>query len=467
MSDGARQMRRAIGWLGGGVFASAVLQFLLFFAAARYLGAAEYGAFSLALVVAMLAAPFCDLGTSVALVCTGAQRPAGLDDQLGASLLLRLVMAVPVGAVALAIGRLADYGPMFTWLFVPLFVATLADGAGTLAASACQARERMAAAAMLQIGRNLLRGGALVVVLLCGGGALALATTFAIASLAGVAPALHTALRGAPLRLRRELLGPTLRDALPFGATVLGTIVQAQIGTALLATFADDTEVGCFHAAARFVLLLQMIPQVVAMASAPLAYRTGVAGIAASAAIYRMKLSALAPLGLLATLFLATHSDRMVGMLLGRGFLPAGPLLMALAPIVFLKFANSCLGDTLSALARTSRLGIGCWLAVAVTVVAGLVLAPTHGALGIALASLLAEVVLFAFLTVQLAATGLDLAWRQVLPHTLLAAVAGGLTALFAPAWAAPVAAAVIALLALLRPTAEERQLLPRRAVGA
>ena len=64
MTDGLQQMRRAIGWLGGGVVASALLQYLLFFAAARYLGVVEYGVFSLALTVALLAAPFCDFGTT-------------------------------------------------------------------------------------------------------------------------------------------------------------------------------------------------------------------------------------------------------------------------------------------------------------------------------------------------------------------------------------------------------------------
>ncbi len=467
MSDGPSQLRRAIGLLGGSVFASALLQFLLFFAAARWLGAAEYGTFSLALAVAMLAAPFCDLGTSVALVCIGARRPEHLLDQLGASVLLRLVLAIPVGGIALALGRLAGYGDHFTLLFPPLFAAALADGIGTLAASACQAQERMAAAAALQILRNVLRGVALITVLVLGGSAVTLAVTFAIASVCGIWPALRTATRGAPLRLRPALVWPHLREAMPFGATVLGTILQAQIGTALLATFADDADVGCFHAAARFVLLLQMLPQVVAMASAPLAYRTGVQGIEASAVIYRTKLSALAPLGLVATLLLATRGEWLAHRLLGPVFAPTGPFLMALAPLVFLKFVNSCLGDTLSALSRTHRLGQGCWLAVAATVVGSYAFAPAYGALGIAFASVLAEALLFAFLAANLAATGLDLAWRRVLPHSLAAAVAGGVTVLAAPQWAALAAAGVVALCALLRPTADERRLLPWRAIGA
>ncbi|MBM4063879.1 MAG: hypothetical protein FJ265_22695, partial [Planctomycetes bacterium] len=185
----ARQVRRAVRWLGGSVFAAALLQYVLFFAAARYLGDVDYGAFSLALAVATLAAPFCDLGTSVAIVCTGARCPAELGRRFGAALLLRALTAVPVFAAALGLGLLAGYGPGFAALLPPLYLATLADGAGNLGASACQAEERVATSALLQVARHLLRGGALLGTLWWGGGPHTLAWAFALASALGAAPA--------------------------------------------------------------------------------------------------------------------------------------------------------------------------------------------------------------------------------------------------------------------------------------
>lgn len=463
MSDGSLQLRRAIGWLGGGVFASALLQYLLFFVAARYLGVADYGAFSLALTIALLAAPFCDLGTSVALVCTGSRRPEELLQQFGASLLLRAFTFVPVALLAIGGGLVVGYGTDFVALFVPLFVAAVADGIGNLCSAACQSQERMATSAVIQVSRNLLRGAALFGTLAVGGGPLVLSVSFAIASVLGLWPALRQVAQGRSIPCRRADLGPALRAAAPFGLAILATILHSQIGVALLGIYATDDEVGRYHASARFVLLLQMLPQVVAMASAPLAFRTGALGVEPSARLYRVKITALAMLGLLAALVLSSQGDWLVATCLGDKFRGSEVLLIALAPIVFVKFVSSSLGDTLSAISRQDRLSLGCWLALFVNVAVSLLLMPTIGAMGAVVATLASESFLLLFLAVNLLLAGLDLAWRHVLGHPLVIAVAAGVTAALAtPRLAAPVAFAVAVLLLWLRPTQEERLLLRR-----
>lgn len=461
MTDGLQQMRRAIGWLGGGVVASALLQYLLFFAAARYLGVVEYGVFSLALTVALLAAPFCDFGTSVSLVCSGSQRPDELLHHFGASLLLRIVTFVPVALATLAIGLAAGYGETFAELFLPLFVAAVADGVGNLCASACQAQDRMATAALLQVSRNLLRGAALVGTLALGGGSLSLAVAFAIASILGTIPAIGLVTRGQRLPMQFADLLPTVRTALPFGLAILATILHAQVDVALLGIFAEDDEVGRYHAAARFVLLLQMVPQVVQVASAPLAFRTGLLGLEPSARIYRVKITALALLGLVATLVLVTQGDWIVASCLGEKFRGSELLLIALAPVVFVKYVSSSLGNTLSALNRQDRLTLGCWIALAVNVALSLWWMPTEGAMGAVLATLVSETLLLVFLAFHLLQAGLDLAWVRVFWHPFLAAATGGLATLFwSPRAGLPVAMLVLLLLLWLRPTDEERLLL-------
>jgi O-antigen/teichoic acid export membrane protein len=463
-----RQLRRAIAWLGAGVFGSAVLQYALFFAAARFLGVADYGAFSLALTVATLAAPLCDLGTSVSLVCVGAQRPLALLPQLGASLLLRAATCVPVGGAALAVGALAGYGDTFALLFVPLFVAALADGIGTLGASACQAQDRVATAALLQVGRNLLRGGALATSLWFGCGALGLAVQFALASVLGAVPAVWLATGGRLPRARWADVAPTLRFALPFGMAVLATLLHAQIAVAVLGVLAGDEEVGRFHASARFVLLLQMVPQVVAMATAPYSFRVALDGLQPSAQVYRVKLSVLAMLGLLATLLLVTAGAPLVHWCLGPKFAGAETLLIAMAPVVFVKFVAAALGDTLGAIARQDRLSLGCWLAMAVNVVVSLVLVPAHGAGGAVVAMLVSETFLLAWHATQLVQAGMDLAWRQVLRHALLVAAGAGAAAALLPAtFVVPIACGCALLLLVCDPTAEERLLLKRLPRGA
>lgn len=463
MNDRRQQLQRSLGWVGGGMFAGALLQYALFFGAARYLGAHEYGALSLAMTIALLAAPCCDLGTSVAIVCGGSRAPQDLLRLFGASLRLRWVTFVPVGAAGLAFGMLAGYGGSFALLFPPLFVAAVADGVGNLAGAACQAEDRMGTAARLQFGRHLLRALALLLTLVVRGDAACLAFAYGAASLAGSALAIHAVTRGKSLPDAPGDLWPTVRAALPYGTAILATILHAQIDVALVGLWWDEGEVGQFHAAARFVLLLQMVPQIVSVASAPLAYRTALDGLAPSARIYRVKCTALAMLGLLATILLATHGDLVIRICLGQRFQGCEALLIGLAPVVFVKFLSSTLGDTLSALSRQHLLSIGCWIALGVNLLAGCWWIPTHGAAGAVLATLVSETVLLVFLAVQLLLAGLDLAFRRLLLHPLLVCATAGAVLLVAGPHVAVLAAVLMtALLVLVRPTVEERLLLRR-----
>lgn len=460
---GGRHLGRALGWLGGGVFASAALQYLLFFAAARWLGVVDYGTFSLALTVAVIAAPFCDLGTSVSIVCTGARDPARLPNQLGAALLLRALTALPVGLFALAIGLGCGYGAAFAELLPPLFVAALADGVGNLASAACQAEERMATAALLQVVRNLLRGMAVLVTLWCGGGPHGLAAGFAAASVFGALAALRVTARGRRLPMARAELLPTVRAALPFGAAILATSLHAQLGIALLGSLDGDAAVGRYHAALRFVLLLQMLPQVVALATAPRAFRDGVRDPAAVFRIQRLKLAALAPLGLLAALTLASGSSWLVEQCLGSSFAGSAPLLFALAPLPFVKFVTSALADTVSAIGRQRLHSLGCWLALGMHAILAMVAIPRLGSLGTALAALLSEGFLLVFLAAALDSARAPGAWGGVLRHSLWAATAAAAAAVLTPRLALPAAAVTLATLMVWSPSAEERQLFNRR----
>lgn len=460
MSHGAGSVRRAIGWLSGGVFAAAALQYLLFFAVARYLGVEDYGAFSLALAVSILLAPLCDLGTSVALVCTGSRDPAGLQRHFAAALLLRVLMFLPVWAIGHAVGELAGYGAIFGDLLLPLLVAAIADGAGNLAAAVCQARERMATAAILQVTRSLLRGAALLGTVATGGDLHALAFAFALASAIGAGSAIWIACAGEALPLSWAQLLPTVRMAMPFGMVALATVLSANVDVALLGLYADDSEVGRYHAAARVLLLLQMVPQAVAVATAPLGFRTGALGLEPSTRIYRIKLTALALLGLLCAIALASAGDTLVRVLLGPGFAGSETVLLLLAPVVFLKFLASALESTLSALSHQRRLGLTCWLTLLVNLGAGLLLMPKLGALGAVLAALLSSLFYVLFLAFSLAGVGLQLDWRHLLLHPLaIAAAAGAVTWMAGPRTALPMAVLAMAWLLWKRPSSEERLL--------
>lgn len=459
MSD-ARQVRRGLWWLSVAVFGSAALQYALYFGIARHLGAAAYGTFSLALTMAVLTGPLGDLGTSVSLVRTVARQPEALATTFGAGLAWRGLSLLPTGVAAIAISQWLGHPDEVAWLLAPLFLATCCDGVATLCSAGFQALERMGTASAILLLRNLLRGAALLLALWCDGGPSFVAWSFLVASLLGMAPALWLLARHTRPRFEWAGLWPTLRDALPFGLGILATLLHGQIDVALLGTWCDASEIGHYHASTRFVLLAQMLPQVVAMATAPLSYRLANQGIETSARVYRVKATALALLGLLGALLLSLHGELLVGLCLGARYAASAPLLLALAPVLFVKFLASSLGDTLGAIGKQRSLTICCWCALAINVLANTWLLPRHGAFGAVLATLLSEACLLVLAATAVLWSGIPLAFRVVLWQPLCIASAAGIAF---PWFGAPVAlpAALVTALLLWRrwPTQEQRLL--------
>ena len=470
-------VRGNLGWTSAAVAGTAVLQYGLFFWVARYLGAELYGVYSLAWTIAVLTGPLGDLGMSVALVRVGAQRPGALSTAFGASLAWRGILLGPVGLVAWAMATLLGQPSAVFPLLLPLVLATACDGVGTLCAAAFQAKERMAASALVLIGRNLLRGVALLAVVGCGGGPLALAWAFFAAALIGALPWLGSLRIAVGMQVVLAALRPTLWEALPFGISIFATVLHGQIDIALLGTCADSAEVGRYHASSRFVFLAQMLPQVVATATAPLSYKKGLVGLDASAQVYRIKATAFAALGLIATLALVVHGEWVVRSVLGVKYAGAEVLLVMLAPVIFVKFLASALVDTLGAIGRQGVLGFACTLALCVNVVANLLLDPSYQAMGAAAATLVSETVLLGVLAVAVHRAGIALAFGRILLHPLLAVTAAAV----AHRWLGPGATVITLVLVLfllcsLRGRVEERLLLgslrlpardPRASLGA
>jgi O-antigen/teichoic acid export membrane protein len=459
-----RRVRDGFWALGGGVLASAALQYVLYFGVARCLGAEAYGTFSLALTVAVLAGPLCDLGTSVSLVRTTAQRPESMARTFGAALLLRALLTLPVGVLAFAVSAWIGHPQEVLALLPALYLATCCDGVAAQCASAFQAWERMGTAAAITVLRNLLRGVALLCGLLLDAGPGTLGLLFLAASVLATMPALWLVLRRTHLEFHRADLWPVLRDALPFGSAIVATILHAQIDVAMLGAFCGPEDVGQYHAGMRFLVLAQLVPQVVAMASAPLSYRVAVDGLQPSAHVYRIKATALALLGLAGTLLLATHGELLVQLCLGSRYAGSAPLLVAAAPALFVKFLASALGDTLGAIGRQRVLSIGCWSALLVNVGANLWLLPELGTTGAVLAMLISQTFLLGVLCAGVLWSGIPLAFRSVLAHPLWIAAAAGFGWAVSGNLASVLAATCIGAALLVRwPTREERVLLPFR----
>ena len=454
---------------GGAVFGSTLLQYGLYFWLARYLGVEAYGSFSLLLTIAVLTAPLCDLGMSVALVRTCARDPQVMPEALGAALAWRLILALPTVLAAFVLCHLEDDPLGVSGLLLPMLCATLLDGLCNLCSAAFQAKERMSVSALIQIGRQVVRCAAFAGIVLVGGGIQELAYAYVVASLICAVPTVLATLRLTPIRFRRQKLVPVLTGALPFGSAILAVMLHSQSDVVMLGVMSDRVEVGLYHAGMRFFLLAQILSQTVSTVTAPLCHRLGLEPAATSSAVYRVKATGLVAIGVLASLFLCLHAELVVSVVLGPSYQGTEVVLLAIAPAILVNFLSSPIGDTLGSIGRQGSLSLACWSALTVNIGVNLILIPTYGALGAAFSTLISETLLLVILVTVAVRAGLRLDWNSVLCAPLCAATAVavidslGLPSAAASALALATGIAVYALLLWLRPTPEQMTLIGRR----
>ena len=421
-ADVARSVRalgRNLRLVTGGVFGAALLQYALMFWIARVLGVQAFGAFALALSIGMLSTGLGNLGTSVALVHACARDADALPATLGGTLWLRLLLLLPVWLATVAFCRAAGYPDDVLDLVPALFLASFFDGLGTLASSVFQAREEMGWSAGIAIARSALRCAALIALLVGGGGACELALWYALASALVALPAFLPILRRTRPSWSLADAARVLRASAPFALGVVAVLLHGQLDVVLLGWLADVDEVGIYNAASRFLVLAMLLPQAVTTAVAPLVYKLGLHGPTALARVFHLDSAALATIGAIGSLAFALHAELLVDALLGPAYAASAPVLAALAPAVFVRFAAAPLADALQGLGRQSAWGVTCCATAVVNGLADVVLIPAFGALGAAAALVGSQLFHLLVLALALRACGVPLDWQRVLGRPL------------------------------------------------
>lgn len=376
-------LRRNVWSLSLATSLSAALQYLLLFVLARFLGPADYGPLALAMTVAQLAAPFCDLGCNVSLVWQYHRGQGSLGTLLGNALALRLVLLLPIGLAGFCLAAGSGLPATTLALLPALFLAAVADGASGTCAAVHQAEERLDRSGRILLTRAWLRICAMVLALSCDASLTVLVLGQCLASLSALALGLRGVLRGHALRVEVGRLLPTLRAALPFGLAVLAGLYLLQLDVLMLGSLAGSTAAGNYHAAMRFVLLAEMLPQILSQAALPRSYRLGARGDTTQLqGFYRLQAWLVGNLGILLAVGLAWSGPWLVHAALGPAFTESGALLCALAPLLFLRFLLVPLGDALTSAGGQAMLCHAALAGLALNFALNLWWIPQHGALG-------------------------------------------------------------------------------------
>lgn len=267
----AKSSAKAVGALAIAELAGKGASFVMFALAARQLGVDDFGVFSWAFAIGMLANSFVVWGFDMIQVREGSKHPDTVPGTLVNILAMRTVMATVALAVVMAV-TWGDSESTPAVMFL-VTVACLVDTVNDSVRAAAAALRKLAMFSKHMIIQRLITAVVAVAVLLAGGGLLAFSAAYCIGTVLGVLWMMRVSTRlGAPIRWG-NVSWPTMKWLL-WESKVLGifTVVNMavfRIDTVMLGSLGTVEEVGYYAVAYKLFETVLFIVWSVARVAAP------------------------------------------------------------------------------------------------------------------------------------------------------------------------------------------------------
>jgi O-antigen/teichoic acid export membrane protein len=402
--------------------------FFLFIYAARMLGAEEFGIFSYAATLAALALVGMDLGLNMLFVRDGAQKPSAVGGYAGTMLALKLGLAALVMVALLVFCLAKGHAQDQIGLILAVTLVQILWGLSELGVAGLNALERMDQEALVKstgrLAALIFAGG----LLYWGAGLWGLVAGLILANLyaAGLSLWLLKTRAGFSLRMERGFLVYLLKEALPLALTNVFVLVFVRVDIVMLELMGRSfTEIGWYAAGVRVIDGVGMVPIMVAGASLPVLASLAKKDTKATAKLYSQAQRFLLILCLPAAMGLWVVRDQVALTVYGQEFAETARAFLWLAPVLAFLFINYLQLNSLTALGKQKLCALATGLCVLVNVGLNLWLIPSHGFMGAAAATLLTEIVLFAFcawfIHHSIGASGLaERAWRPALAALIM-----------------------------------------------
>ncbi|MCW3057932.1 MAG: putative polysaccharide biosynthesis protein [Solirubrobacterales bacterium] len=400
----------------------------------RTLGSSGYGQWSTIFIVLTLVGYFTNFGMESVALREAARAPEREQEWIGAALMVRLIMLVPVIVVSTLAIVVIHRSQAMLLAGLLLIVTTPFGGAGPLGLLFRLRVNNLVPMLVLTL-RSVLWGGSVAIIYWRHGGmiplAIAMSATNAICSVVQALFALRLVEHWP--RPSRAQLGPLLREALPVGLSGVLVIAYARIDQLIVFESAGNKAAGLYSSVYNVVDQAHFIPLSILTTLAPIiaASWPGDRDRMLRTARLTAEMIAIASLGALA--FTSVAAVPIVRLLFGQAFVPAATALPVLfAAFVFIAFGYLN-GNLLVVMGMQKRLLRISLIALVVNLAGNLVLVPMFGFLAAAWMTLATEVVVF-FFSYTLIRRRLELPWPKPgrMGGTVLSAalLAGELTVL-------------------------------------
>ncbi len=383
-------------WLTAGTGASRVLRAVLILYAARILGTEGYGVFSYVLSVAAFFTILSDIGLSPLLTRESVRQPEKVQTYLSTTFALKLGL-IAITVLATIIGT-----PYFTNVdaalpLIPLVAILLAlDSLRGFSYSIARAQNRMQFEAGFIMLTDFFITAFGLVILFTQPTTMGLTLAYTVGSGLGTLGAfwaLRKELGGLLKHFDRALVKPIFSSAWPFAIMSLLGGFMINIDTIVLGIFRSASELGLYAAAQRPIQILYMIPGLVAVSIFPIvSWHVHRGEIGESKKILETSLTALLAVGLPVTVGGMILGAPLINLLFGSAYSGATltfQLLLVTVPMIFI---GTIVGNTIFAHDKQRIFIFSTGTGAIMNVVLDLLLIPTYGIAGSAVATIIAQI---------------------------------------------------------------------------
>jgi O-antigen/teichoic acid export membrane protein len=420
-------------WLSAGKIASGILTIAGIAFIARRLGPERFGTFTLALTLGIMFGMLVDFGMSRLTTREVARLPDQADVIFINGLCLRWIIFIGLFALA-AIAALLAYETKITLAILSALFGWTIHYENEYLFAFFYGHEKMGIGALGGIIQKVLFYG--LSAFLIHIGFISIPIFFLIQAIMSFIVGLFIFVRLRYLNIIKQgfiryfsfhRIYKLFKQILPFGLFSLASLTYMRTDTILLSLLSGQTSVGYYQAAMRLIVNTEMLAAMVAFAIFPSISRDFIKDRNAATRLLSHTVKSMlifaAPLGMGICIF----SRQIINFLYGSNYKATIPLLSILALIIPIRYAAYLLGTALMGADRVEKRAIAAIFAVVISLILSALLIPRYGAIGAAVANVMASaalITLYAFYATQ-QFNGLKLV-RPILLPIILSAIAAG-----------------------------------------
>lgn len=378
------------------------LGFFLVLYLARSLGDINFGIYTLGIALGGIFIILADLGLNNLTIRHLARYHDTANIFLGKVVVLRLVLALPVLALAVAVLVVLQYAPLTRTVIIIMIASSLLLKSFTyFYIHIFEGFEKMQYITVMESIKKVTDLLVCIVILSMGYGLLALVVGLLFNDACNLILAWWLCRRklGIHMRLQiaREEWGDLIKVALPFGLLLAFMNILTSTDVAMLSKIRTEQEVGWYGAAIRLTNTLTMIPLMGASAMFPTASRIFKEELSLVGKLYTavMRPMVLMAVPIATGTTLLAHG--IILLLFGNEYVPAADALGILIWSVALYFITLPMIWLLSAVDRQKYATVTMGISALLNIVVNLYLIPRYGIIGASITTVISQFVIFVF----------------------------------------------------------------------